>query len=477
MSLVQRPPPAAVRTCPTCGRAIAARQRRCRECLLALAPPAGTGWVRAGDAPPAAARRRFGIRWTRWRIVQLVLVLAVAAFAGRWAYDHYIYEPPKLALAAEASAQAGAPGVAWPAADGDSLAQRRTPARVALSETPAWTRELGAPVRTDATSDGERVYVGLGDDRIVALRMVDGEQAWAYRSPNTLWSPPAVVGDTVYLTLRRGDVVALDAATGVERWSVHTGGSFFAAPAVADGVLVVAADELIAGVEAASGRVLWEVPLDETRVVRSPLILAEHIVVASGAGVLVHDRATGVRKYRFPQSGNVGITSDGTRVYSVSANFAVAVDLQARLPWWEGLRGVWTQLWIWGFASLPPRPESDWIGPTRGAPFRAVHAPALDAERLYIADEPGTVRALRLADGTEAWRVEAGRQAGAPTLTGSGLLLAGRDALSLRATADGAELARLPQPTAEQRRVLVIERGVVVLDQSGRVALYAAAAP
>lgn len=405
------------------------------------------------------------------------MLLVTAAFAGRWAYDHYIYEPPTLALAAERGTQAGVPGVAWPASDGDGLAQRRTAASVGWSDTPAWTRELGAQVRTDAVSDGTRVYVGLADDRVVALRLADGEPAWAYRSPNTLWSPPTVVGDTVYLTLRRGDVVALDAATGVERWSVHTGGSFFAAPAVADGVLVVAADELIAGVEAASGRVLWEVPLDETRVVRSPLILAEHIVVASGAGVLVHDRVTGVRMYRFPQSGNVGITSDGARVYSVSANFAVAVDPQTRLPWWDGLRGAWTQLWIWGFASLPPSPESDWIGPTRGAPFRAVHPPALDAERLYIADEPGTVRALRLADGTEAWRVDAGRQAGAPTLTGSGLLLAGRDALSLRAPADGAELARLPQPTAEQRRVLVMERGVVVLDQSGRVALYATAAP
>ncbi|MBM4415554.1 MAG: hypothetical protein FJ035_04745, partial [Chloroflexi bacterium] len=348
---------------------------------------------------------------------------------------------------------------------------------VALSETPAWTRELGAPVRTAATTDGTRVYVGLADDRMVALRLADGELAWAHRSPNTLWSPPTIGGGAVYFTLRRGDVVALDAATGAERWRVGTGGSYFAAPAVADSVLVVAADELLVGIEAASGRVLWEVPLDEARVVRTPLVLPKHIVIAGAAGVLVHDRATGVRTYRFPQTGNAGLTTDGARVYSVSANFAVAVDPRERLPWWGGLRGLWTQLWIWGLASLPPSPASDWVGPTRGAAVRAVYPPALGAEYLYIVDEPGTVRALRLADGTEAWRVDAGRQAGAPTLTASGLLLAARDALSLRATADGAELSRVPQPVTDQRHVVVTERALVVLDQSGRVALYPSAAP
>jgi outer membrane protein assembly factor BamB len=384
-------------------------------------------------------------------------------------------EPAVLALPAERALQPTAPGVTWPAADGGALAERRTSARAAWVVTPNWERALGARVRTAAVADERHVYAGLDDDRIVALRLSDGELAWAFRSPNTLWSPPTVAGDTLYLTLRRGDVVALDAASGRERWSTAVGGSFFAAPVVADGVLYVAADEVIAGIEASSGRVLWRVPLDESRVVRAPLVLREHIVVTSGDGLLVFDRRTGVRTFEFPQTNPVGATSDGERVFSVATGFAVAIDPHERLPWWQGLRRLWTQVWIWGLAPLPPRPESLWIGPLRGDRLRGVQVPALGAELLFVADEPGTVRALRLANGGEAWSVQAGRQAGPPTLAADGLLLVGREALSLRSAGDGSELARLPLPAAERRQALVTERALVVLDGEGRVALHAAA--
>ena len=67
------------------------------------------------------------------------------------------------------------------------------------------------------------------------------------------------------------------------------------------------------------------------------------------------------------------------------------------------------------------------------------------------------------------WEGEAGAQAGAPTLTAAGLLLAGVDGLALRDASDGSELARVALPAAIKREAVVASDTIYVVDESGGI--------
>jgi len=455
------------RTCPSCGRPLPITFTRCGFCFAD---------VRHVRATAGVALAPTGRRWplARRTTIRLSLFAVVLAWAGWWAYGAFIHQPPPLPLPASTTLQQRTgPGFWGP--QGDASNTRRTEARPVLTGQAAWTVTLPAEITTPPVADGERLYVGGRDDRLVALDVRDGREVWAYQSPIRLWGAPVAAGDALYLTLRRGDVIALDAATGQERWSTGTGIHFFASPLVADGVVIAQGAEGVVGLDAATGDELWRIAVPGAVGLLSPVVLDGVLAVPVRSEIVLFDRRTGGRLFAFPQSGSTGLAVDKGEVVAVNQSFAAAVHPGSRFPWWEGMRGFWNQLWIWGVAGAPPRPEATWATrvrlseiPPNIAAARML-SPALDAERLYSADRDGLVRAFTRGTGALAWELRLPELAASPVLTPDGLLLTSMRGLSLHDPVTGDQVASLPLPGADHRWVAVTTHGTYVVDSDGRV--------
>lgn len=89
-----------------------------------------------------------------------------------------------------------------------------------------WKRELGARITTALRVDGDGVFLGLADFRLVRLKLADGWPAWELPLDGAPAGFPLVAGDTLVVLLglefKALDVLAVDADRGVERWRQST---------------------------------------------------------------------------------------------------------------------------------------------------------------------------------------------------------------------------------------------------------------
>lgn len=197
----------------------------------------------------------------------------------------------------------------------------------ALSETtghPLWTAPayVGNPNNGAGpwlTFDGTAVYALIGrpgshtanlDDVVLALDGRTGARKWMSRLP-PMATAMAVADGTVYAgsalgsQSRPGEVVALNGATGARRWSAGVGAPV-AALAVTGGVvvgcwdiLVMGAQPLMFGLNAADGRILWRWNL----AVQAKIAAADGIVFASAATndeLMAFDALTGKLLWKHP---------------------------------------------------------------------------------------------------------------------------------------------------------------------------------
>jgi hypothetical protein len=338
-----------------------------------------------------------------------------------------------------------------------------------MKASPAWSVDLGLAVVAPPVADDRNLYVALGLDRLVAVSATDGRIQWTFLS-SRISSAPVIADGLLYLALSSGSIVALDAATGAVRWQTRVDAPLIHSPAVDDGVVIAYAENGLFGLDAINGRLLWSVDVEVSGPQMSPLVLDRYLAVATVEHVLIYDRATGRETYRVPYWLAAGLAGDDDHVFAVSARVVASLDARSTQPWWENLRGLWTWLYL-GSATPPPPPLTLWAVPAR-YDERRIFRPALNQDSLAVADDHGGVRLYRRDTGMLRWEVEAGRLAGAPTMTAEGLLLVGEDALSLRSLENGAEVARAALPSADQRHVIVVEHGTYVIDESGLIRAF-----
>jgi outer membrane protein assembly factor BamB len=148
------------------------------------------------------------------------------------------------------------------------------------------------------------------DDVVLALDGRTGARKWMIRLP-PMATAMAVADGTVYAgsalgpQSRSGEVVALDGATGARRWSAQVGAPV-AALAVTGGVvigcwdnLVMGAQPLMFGLDAADGRVLWRWNL----AVQARIAAADGVVFASATTndeLMAFDALTGKLLWKHP---------------------------------------------------------------------------------------------------------------------------------------------------------------------------------
>lgn len=180
----------------------------------------------------------------------------------------------------------------------------------------------------------------------------------------------AVDGDTLYVTTGFGTLVALDAATGAERWVQRLDASATGAPTVKQGVVYVSArDSRAWAVNAADGRIRWQLPGVPTGSVRvggaGPAVTDQFAIFPFGSGELVAAfrlggvrlwgaSVLGARKGRV-YAGISDITGDpvvvGDVVYAGNqSGRTVALNLSTGERIWTAQDGAYSPVWPVGDA-------------------------------------------------------------------------------------------------------------------------------
>ena len=186
-------------------------------------------------------------------------------------------------------------------------------------------------VGNPAVVDGV-LYQGFSDGSVVALDARNGAVKWDRKVGRGDYpdvdSDPQVTKDRVFVASYGGQVAALDRASGTPIWETKVP---FAYKARLDGdTYVIVTTSAIVGLDARTGKQIWETPLDGTPLA-DPVLAKGLILVPNGKGLLVLDRKTG-RKVRFFTRGSGATGSPailGKRLYLLSnAAELIAVDLR-----------------------------------------------------------------------------------------------------------------------------------------------------
>lgn len=454
-----------------CGTISPARSHICRTCLRSL-----EGQPEATDAETGVIERRqdhLRRRARRRRLLRIGLVIVIALIPVAWLLRGWFRgPPPPLPLPRGDRAIASAVAAEWPVPSGAAGGDRVTAAVAAFDGATVWEWVPAAGITTPLVTDGEALYVGLSDGRLVAIEASDGTERWSAPVPGALDAAPAVAGDRLYVGFRDGTAAAIDAMTGTEIWRADVGNAISSTPSVVAGMVVVAANGLMVGLDAEDGSELWRQVIDDTLVTVTPASDGRSIVVASFQRVLFFDRANGQQTswFQFTQqhAPTLSVAVVDQTVVAVSEGQVAAFDVNMRRPWWDGIRPAWRIFHIMGAAPQPPWRPDLWSMRAPPEPYAAVIA----AGRVIVAGGRGDVFAVSSRSGELLWRLSTSPVTAAPVLTADGLLLPVANAIVVIDPSSGDELRRIPLDGLTAREIVVTEGGTYVRTASGSVVAF-----
>jgi outer membrane protein assembly factor BamB len=466
-----------MKLCPRCGRASDIDQIRCPHCLADMTQATAIGAEdaelaveadRKDDEFRARRRRRRTQReiWTR-----RVIAVSIVALIGWWVYSNFIYTPPPVPIASNPAIAVVASPQSWPVEGGTPQGTRVIAAPSFVDGSPAWSVDMRVAVKTALVSDGTLLYVTTVDNRIVALDIATGEERWTARLQNAPYAAPAVAGDRLYVALLRGGLAAYSTVDGSEIWEVDSPrGNFQASPVVLNGVVYTFGTQGIWGFDAITGKLLLESPHGNTWAITAPVVTGDYLLAATGREVRVINRKSGLQSYflEFARSTPMSIVVDGTEAFAVYRNTASAFHVTESRPWWEPFRAAWSQAWIIGWAPPTTPPPTIWAA---GAAPRESLPAVLDDGRLLIAGKRGELMALDRATGSTLWETSTPFVVAPPVMTQDGLLLMHRDHFSLVDPATGDTVREQATPGELLSRFMVTSQGLVVVTETGTVAL------
>lgn len=163
---------------------------------------------------------------------------------------------------------------------------------VGTDGTERWRTDAGGAVAGDLVLDGDTIYLGTLERKLIALDRATGEVRWSFSGDNWFWAAPLVTSDTVYAPTTLGAVHALDKATGQEKWQAKPGsGEMHAQPTLVGGALVVAdRDGWVYGLNPSDGTEQWRQQQTGQRFYANPLAQQSSVLYLSQSGMLVRVR-------------------------------------------------------------------------------------------------------------------------------------------------------------------------------------------
>ena len=431
----------AVVLCPTCRHLNAPDDGFCGNCWRRLD---GSAALSKADADALIGRwhaRRRLIRRLKWAAAALLLIAAAVGLARMYgAFDRPL--PPPASDISAVAARGD-----WPMYLRDVAHSATAPYASAGGGKLKWRFDTAAPlVSTPAVVDG-RLYLGEGDNRIVALNAASGALIWERPSTGPVDSSPAVAGNSVFIGQRDGRVLALDSRNGALRWQFQTGGIFATSPVVLDGIVYIGSgDGALYTLDAQTGQRRWTYRTGG-HIAADPAVNDEIVAVLSQDGYLhIVDKRAGRKRLDYHAKfarGSPALSGDWVYIAD-ERGLATAIDWHAReVPFEKRMRWLRTQLWAWGFlGELPPLKGLAWAAALPGSRF--VAAPIVADDRLYVAESERRLHALDRDTGEAIWTFETdGRLATAPTLTSDAALIGDKNGALYAVDADtGAQIWR-----------------------------------
>jgi outer membrane protein assembly factor BamB len=236
-----------------------------------------------------------------------------------------------------------------------------------------WRRPVPSGPSAPPLADAERVFVPLLAGRLAALSVASGLEQWSIAL--SVKHRPAL-GAGMLIVATDDDVRALDAATGTLRWQTPTG-PLAAAPIWRDGWIVAGTtDGELFAMRADDGSVVWR--RRTGRLSAPPSIDGDRVLLPLDAGrVALAALTTGEERWSRQLGGTPGpVLPDGDRLFvGARDNHFYCLDAT------DGeIR------WRW-------RTAADVIAPA-----------VVDQERVYFVSLDNVVRALDRSHGAQRWR-------------------------------------------------------------------------
>ena len=464
-----------VLVCPSCRQVNVAGRYRCADCMTGLGQisPVSQDEAAEGERAHQSYIRR------RRRLVVGVAAAVVLSIGGWVAFENigsarFLSEPRS--------------DVSSVPVDGDWPMARRDPTHSAFVPGPSilpagevvWSFEADGPFLASPSVSGGRLFVGTGDQRLVALDSASGDVVWERDIISPVDSSPAVAGELVYFALKEGRLLALDRETGETAWEFNAGEGINSSPAVIDGVVYFGSDNRrIYALDAITGKVRWSY-LTGGRVLSDPAINDEVVAITSLDGYLyLIDIETGKRRldYIFSYFRVSPAFVDDYVYLADSRGYITAVDWRQREKPFEKVgRRIRFHFYIWGWVDTAPHQKGlAWRSRHKEDSF--VATPAVDSERLYIGSKSGTFFALDRLNGEGFWTFDAGAGFRASaSITGDRLFvgdLGGR--LYALDTETGAEVWRLELDGPITTTPVIVGETLYVATEDGK--LYAIRKP
>ena len=188
------------------------------------------------------------------------------------------------------------------------------------------------------------------------------------------------------------DLIALNAADGGEKFRVHTGGPIFSACCVSNGVAYFgSADHTVYAIDAATAEIKWRMPT-EGAVLAGPAA-AQGIVCIGSTDTKIYglDAATGKVVWTVPGENmfQSQAATDGEHFFLGGwDNHFRCIDAKSGQLKWDLVLGRKTA--AKNFSPYAP----------------AITSPAVGGGKVFVSTNDGILHALRIDDGSEAWRID-----------------------------------------------------------------------
>ncbi len=109
-----------------------------------------------------------------------------------------------------------------------------------------------------AATDGQRIYLGTHDGRVLAFGRDGAGPDWEFRAGDAVVSTPLIASGKVYFGSFDGNVYALAADSGALLWKHDTGAPVTTSPAIHDGLVVVGSRSYdLLALDARTGKPAW----------------------------------------------------------------------------------------------------------------------------------------------------------------------------------------------------------------------------
>jgi outer membrane protein assembly factor BamB len=329
---------------------------------------------------------------SRHFILSLALVAGLGAMSVRAAQDTTPQEPPATRAPASPAAGRSLPKTTLPVTTGKSKRSTET-----LVLEPILKVNLDASPSAAAAFDERTAYVPLKSGRVAAIDLVRGHVRWVVELTTTL---PAAVSDGLIVVAGDDRLTGLDAATGIARWSVAVAGGFSAPPLADTGwVLAAATGGDVLAIRASDGHVLWTHALGASVRAR-PAIAADAAYFSLDDGRVVSlALLTGAPRWERLQPGKPAdlLVLDDRLFFGAEDKFFYCLNTK------NG-----DQRWRWRTGGKPAGP------------------PAIDEKRVYYVALDNILWVLNRGNGVMQWREPLPvRPSGGPLVMGGVVVVAG----------------------------------------------------